>query len=240
MPHWQHPREVAWLGDDLLTGSPTGVLLSFHGLGGAPLKLEADPWDRQLADLGALVVMPYYGPWSWMNREARVFVDALISEVYRQYDLDPARVPLVLTGGSMGGCSALLCARYTTHRPVACLADRPVCDLPYHFSERGDLPRTLYHAFGHYPGCWSDLLEEHSPLHQVEALPDIPYRFVHGNADEAVNKAVHSDRLVQVMRARGLHAEYAEVAGMGHGGPVPEEVTAATLAFLARALGSGH
>ena len=241
MPHWHEPHEVAWLGDHLLadqlvTGPISGVVLCFHGLGGAALKEGPDPFDEEIAALGGLAVFPYYGPWSWMNREARAFVDDLVEAIYRRYDLDPARVPLVLTGGSMGGYSALLYARYTRHQPVACFANCPVTDLAYHFSERPDLPRTIYHALGHYEGAWPELLAEHSPLRQVAGLPDIDYLIVHGEADPAVAKSAHSDPLVAAMRARARRVEYLEVPGMGHCGPLPAEVAGRIHEFLKRAL----
>jgi dipeptidyl aminopeptidase/acylaminoacyl peptidase len=236
MPHWHDPHDVAWLGDQLLTGPITGVVLTFHGLGGTGLKEGPDPFDEELSALGALAVYPYYGPWSWMNREARAFVDDLIEAIYREHGLDPARVPLVLTGGSMGGYSALMCARYTRHHPVACYANCPATDLAYHFGERPDLPRTIYNALGAYDGVWEDLLAEHSPLRQVVGLPDIDYLIVHGEEDPAVLKSAHSDPQVAAMRARGLRVEYLEVPGMGHCGPLPPEVSQRIHEFLERAL----
>lgn len=230
------PKEVAWIGDEQVKGETNGVVVVFHGLGATEMKQEPTPAEEPWAAAGALLVYPYYGPWSWMNREARAMVDALIGEVYREYQLDPQRVPLLLAGGSMGGGSALLYARYSIHPLAACYANCPVCDLPYHFTERPDLPRTMYHAFGAYGGDMHALLVEHSPLHQADHLPDIDYLIVHGDADPAVKKAAHSDRLVQAMRARGLRVDYQEIPGMGHCGPLPEETTAVINAHVLRAL----
>ncbi|HEY3377148.1 MAG TPA: prolyl oligopeptidase family serine peptidase [Armatimonadota bacterium] len=231
-------NDVAWIGKDAVAGEITGVVVSFHGLGYTELKREANPEEQALGAQGALVVLPYYGPWSWMNREARAMVDALIGKIYQEYALDPRRVPLIVQGGSMGGGSALLYARYAAHPIAACFANCPVCDLPYHFTERADLPRTMYHAFGAYPGEMSDHLEEHSALHQVAQLPDTDYLIVHGEADRSVNKGLHSDRLVRAMRARELRVEYLEVPGMGHCGPLPEEVAARVRAFITGHLAS--
>ena len=234
-----HPKEVAWIGDEEVRGEITGVVVVFHGLGFVGLKeglsAEEEPW----AAAGALVVFPYYGPWSWMNREARAMVDALITGVYREYGLDPDRVPLLLTGGSMGGGSALLYSRYSAHRPAACYANCPVCDIPYHFTERPDLPRTMYHAFGAYGDDMHELLIEHSPLHQAASMPDIPYLIVHGGADEAVAKAAHSDKLVAALRARGVQVDYEEIPEMGHCGPLPEETVGVINGFVVGALGKG-
>jgi dipeptidyl aminopeptidase/acylaminoacyl peptidase len=94
----------------------------------------------------------------------------------------------------------------------------------------------MYHAFGAYGDDMHALLVEHSPLHQVDHLPDIDYLIVHGDADPAVNKAAHSDRLVHAMRARGLRVDYQEIPGMGHCGPLPEETTAVINGHILRAL----
>ena len=64
----------------------------------------------------------------------------------------------------------------------------------------------------------------------------MPYYIVHGDADAAVNKALHSDRFVAAMREAGHVVEYHEVPGMAHCdlGAFPEEKTAyedAALAF---------
>ena len=225
-------KDIAWVGDGCVKGGIKSVVVSFHGLGAPELKKKAEPWEQELADLGALVIMPYYGPWSWMNREARAMVDELITRAYREYRLDAKEVPLVLTGGSMGGCSALLYARYTPHPLTAVYANCPVCDVTYHFRERDDLPRTMYCAFSSYEGEIEERLIEHSPLHQVDHLPDVNYMIVHGGADSAVNKARHSDRMVAAMQARAMRVEYIEVPGMGHCGPFPTDVTKRSYEFM--------
>jgi len=220
--HWAI-NDVAWVGDAYVSGSITGVVLDFHGLGATGLKTGPTEMEQALAARGALTVYPYYGPWSWMNEQARTFVDGLIDEIYRVYQLTP-ETPLLIQGGSMGGHSALLFTRYTRHPVAACATNCPVCDTAYHFTERPDLPRTMYHAFGYFADDFSAVLEANSPLHQVAALPDIPYLIIHGDADTAVNKAQHSDKMVPAMRARWLDVEYLEVPGMGHCGPLPVDI----------------
>ncbi|HUT01048.1 MAG TPA: prolyl oligopeptidase family serine peptidase [Phycisphaerae bacterium] len=229
-------RDVAWIPDDRLTGPPRGVVLAFHGLGHAGER--TGPTTEELAWLsaGGLVVFPYSGPWSWMNRQTRAFVDELVDSVYRCFPLaDDA--PLICTGGSMGGYSALLYTRYAARAVSACLANAPVCDLAYHFRERPDLPKTIRCAFRGYAEDLDALLAEHSPLSQVAAMPDVPYLVIHGDADPAVSKAHHSDPFVAAMREAGRSVEYVEVAGMGHCGPLPVDVFLRQIEFVTAALG---
>ena len=126
---------------------------------------------------------------------------------------------MIATGCSMGGFSALLYAIVGQHKVAAVAANCPATDLPFHYTERPDLPRTLHHAFGSY-GDISGALLAHSPLHQVHRLPDVPYLIIQGDQDALVDKARHSDTLVPLMRERGLSVEYREQAIMGHCGPL--------------------
>ena len=206
-------KETAAICEDILQGKIKAVLVEFHGLGGTDFKpgdIERE-WGRH----GVLVVHPYYGPWTWMNREARSYIDELIAAVYTHFELD-GDIPLLFFGGSMGGFSALLYARYAKKKPVACVANCPVCDLNYHYSERPDLPRTILFSFRGYRESLEELFWEHSPLCQAEFLPDIPYLIVHTAEDKAVNKRAHSDRMVAKMREHGLQVRYIELPKGGH------------------------
>ena len=229
-------RQVAWVGDEFVRGKVRGVILTFHGLGGGH-KGGPSTEDLAWADAGGLVVNPYYGPWSWMNRLARAFVDGLVEDVYAAFSL-PAKAPLICVGGSMGGLSSLLYTRYA-RRPVrACLAVCPVCDLKYHFSERPDLPATIRYAFRGYPEDFDQVLAEHSPLQQVAHMPDIPYLIVHGVQDTAVSKAHHSDPMVAAMRKLAMNVIYREVAVMKHCSPTPLAVMQENIEFVEAALGA--
>ncbi|MDR3707323.1 MAG: prolyl oligopeptidase family serine peptidase [Capsulimonadaceae bacterium] len=198
------------------------------------MKDSPSTQDQNWIDAGAVCVMPYYGPWSWMNNETVDFVDELVECVRREYGLISAN-PLIATGGSMGGYAALEYAIASKLSVTACFANCPVCDLAALYTERPDVPRTLHHAFGSYCDI-SAALKAHSPLQQVDQLPNIPYLIVHGAEDSSVTKATHSDRLAAAMRNRGLALEYVQVAGMGHCGPLSDEIVAQIECFVASGL----
>ena len=113
-------NEGAWVGEAYVRGRIRGVVLSFHGLGGG-LKGGPSTEELEWARHGGLVVHPYYGPWAWMNRQARAMVDEVVDAIYSAHGL-PDRLPLICTGGSMGGQASLLYTRYATRRVHACLA----------------------------------------------------------------------------------------------------------------------
>ncbi|MGD0091180.1 MAG: prolyl oligopeptidase family serine peptidase [Planctomycetota bacterium] len=226
---------VAFIADKQVCGRIRGVIVNFHGLGDPGLRSVPSYEENEWAAAGGLVVMPYCGPWSWMNRQARALVDELVDAVYAHFNLQDT-VPLVLTGGSMGGYCSLLYARYARRPLKACLAQFPVSDLKYHFSERPDLPRTIYCAFSGYAEDLEALFKEHSPLDQVAFMPRVPYLIIHGDADKAVSKAAHSDKLVAAMRKLGFEVEYIEVPGMGHTEPLFYDVYRKKIDFVKRAL----
>ena len=214
-------HSFAYVNDGICTRPIRGIVLSFLGLG-VPGMFSEDPSDgRYFADRGILYVVPYNNPWAWMNRQAVGYTDEILDVLFQHYDL-PADLPIVSTGGSMGGLSALVYTKYARRMPVACVANCPVCDLPYHFTERPDLPRTLYSAFWNYGGTMDEALRATSPLHLADRMPDVEYTLFHCDADKSVNKEMHSDRFVAAMR--GNHRiTYIEIPGRGHCDLPPEE-----------------
>ncbi|MBR4749980.1 MAG: prolyl oligopeptidase family serine peptidase [Abditibacteriota bacterium] len=192
-----------------------GIVLSFHGLGFGSEITEQNDRTRRLADMGVVYIFPYYGPWSWMNRSAVRYADALVEAVFRGFGL-PEDTPIVASGGSMGGLAALVYPVYARRTPVAAAADSPVTDLVFHFGERDDLPRSILSAFGDYSCSLEEALCSASPLHLVEEMPRIRYYIVHGDRDDDVIKQYHPDKLVPVMKSLGLDVTYVEVPGMEH------------------------
>ena len=191
-----------------------GIAVEHHGLGCGQFEanqIEAHGW---LAEKGIVFIHPHYSPWAWMNRHAVKLTDDLVSTVKAHYRL-PDDVPIVSYGGSMGGQGCLIWPCYSRHRISAVVANCPVTDLVYHYSERPDLPRTMGCAFEYA----DDLMEEirrRSPFHQIGRMPDIPYTILHGTKDDEVSKRFHSDRFVAAMRQAGRTVAYEASEGMGH------------------------
>ena len=147
-----------------------------------------------------------------MNRQTIDYTDELIDVLFDAYTL-PENTPIVSTGG---GLSALVYTAYAKRTPVACVANCPVCDLPYHYTERPDLPRTLYSAFGTYSGTMEQALRSASPLHLIDIMPKtVEYYIFHCEEDKAVNKGLHSDRFVSEM-IKSHSVRYYPVPERGH------------------------
>ena len=210
----------AYTNEKYLSGAPKALVLSFHGLGYAQMPREHSDFSLACAARGILLAAPYDSPWSWMNDTAVKTVDAIVDALLARHSAKD--IPLVSTGGSMGGLSALIYARYSAHPVAACAAKYPVCDLPYHFTERPDLPRTIVSALAHYDMPFEQAMEAISPLHQAERMPDIPYLILHGDRDLAVNQQKHSERFVSALQKAGRSVRYVPVPGAGHGN-LPQE-----------------
>ena len=117
-------------------------------------------------------------------------------ECAEKYGLDES-IPFVSTGGSMGGLACIVYTKYAKRTPVGCVANCPVCDLPSHYTERVDLPRTLYSAFYSYDCSLDEALKSCSPLHMIPTLPkETGYIIFHCEKDSAVNIGMHSDKFV--------------------------------------------
>lgn len=214
-------RNFAYCSDEICVKPIRGIVLDFFGLGGSAMYWDDTDAGKFYAERGIVLIVPYNNPWAWMNRQAVAYTDELVDVIFEKYSL-PETTPIVSTGGSMGGLSALIYTAYAKRTPAACVANCPVCDLPYHFTERPDLPRTLYSAFWNYDGTMEDALRATSPLHLAEAgkMPDVKYTVFHCTADQAVNKEMHSDRFIDAMKNRDV--TYHVVPDRGHCDLTPE------------------
>ena len=217
---------------EAVEGPVRGVVVEHHGLGCAWFDPDGQKdWRGDLARLGIAAVHPHCSPWSWMNDASVRLADRIVDCIAAHFGLPPD-VRVCSTGGSMGGLGALVYARLSRRNVVAAVANCPVCDLPYHYTERPDLPRTLVSAFADAPD-FDAALRAHSPLHLVPEMPDIDWFVAHSTEDRAVNKERHSDRFVAAMREAGRRVEYAVSEGTGHCQLSPETRARLDAAILA-------
>lgn len=215
----QNVGQFAYVNNDVCARPVRGIMISFMGLGGSVMHLNEHPEvGVRWAERGIVYVMPYLNPWNWMNDQAVRMTDDIVAAVLEKVGVD--QLPIVSTGGSMGGLCALVYTRYSRHAIAACVANCPVCDLPYHYTERSDLPRTLYSAYGDsmVNGDLVPAMEAHSPLHLARRgdMPRVPYTIFHCEQDKAVNKQRHSDELVPQLKKCAQSVSYYAVPDKGH------------------------
>jgi hypothetical protein len=102
--HTNDLQHLAWIGDALVAQPIRGVILVFHGLGGAGVDGEPTVEEIAWAKRGGLVVRPYCGPWTWMNRQTRAFVEQLLDAIYRHEHGWTGRIDLYAIRTAKGGC----------------------------------------------------------------------------------------------------------------------------------------
>lgn len=200
--------------DRIIEGGIKGIVLSFFGLGCQSMFDDITEEGKFYASRGIVFIIPYTNPWAWMNRQAIDLTDDIVTIIKEKYALED--IPVVSTGGSMGGMSALVYTKYSRHCPSACVANCPVCDLPYHYTERPDLPRTLYSAFASEDGELREVLERYSPLHLANSMPDVDYHIFHCECDHDVSLSDHSEKFVAKMKASGKRITFEKVPDRGH------------------------
>lgn len=218
---YENIRSFAYVNDRIVKKPIKGIVVNFIGLGGEEMFDNDKDGDTFFCEHGILYVHPYNNPWNWMNMQAVNYTDEILDVLFEALEL-PEDLPIVSTGGSMGGLSCLVYTYYAKRTPVACVANCPVCDAPYHYTERPDLPRTMYSALYNNEGTLDDALKSISPLHLAPNMPDIPYTVFHCNKDRAVNIDMHSEKLVAAFKAAGKTINYHIVPDKGHCDLTPE------------------
>ena len=150
-----------------------------------------------------------------MNRQAIDFTDEIIDVLFEHYGL-AQDLPIVSSGGSMGGHGALVYSHYAKRTPVACVTNCPVCNSVFHLGERPDLPRTYYSAYYGEEGTIEEAAMRYSPFHLAKTMPKIPYRIIHCEKDKSVNLERHSEAFVKEMLTYGHDISLEVVKDRGH------------------------
>lgn len=214
--NYENLRRFCYSNDHLIKGEIRGIAIDFYGLGNQSMHSTDPILGEKYARYGIILVFPYSNPWGWMNSEQVALTDEIIDVLFEKYSLSD-NTPIISTGGSMGGQCALTYCAYAKRQPKACVTNCPVCDLPFHFTERVDLPRTLYSAMRNEGVSLDEALMARSPLHLVgNGLPKIPYYIFHCDKDSAVNIDAHSKKLACKMQENGYNVVFEIVHGREH------------------------
>lgn len=206
---------------DILESKPTAIVLEFHGLGARKAETireegSYEDFERDFAKKGVLTVFPYYGFWGWMNDRSAKYVDMIIDAVCKITGIDPHSVPIISTGTSMGGLSAIIYSKKAAITPKACFASNPVIDLMA-FAAHPSNPlyiRTVYSTFA--SDNIGEQIRENSPYHIVPYLAKIPYYIVYGGKDNSVFPELHSKKFKVRMEEYGYDITCIESPDSGH------------------------
>lgn len=204
--------------EHLIKGEVRAVAVEFPGLDGNSCLSGRYTFDRlenafasELAECGILLSYVFAGPWSWMNDAAVKMTDGVIGALFDKY----VSLPLLLSGGSMGGHGALVYAAYGKYRPSRVAVSCPVCDLTALYPHERFWPSTVYHAFGGEED-YSKALYEHSPLYITNKLPDVPYFIISCEKDAVIAPETHFEPLIKKLIGEGKELTVHRMKDAGH------------------------
>lgn len=175
--------DYAFLNEDTLVYPLRAVCVSFHGYTDGTRHNKSNEMARRLGERGIAWVFPYYSVWAWMSRSSMEFNEQVLDAVYEKLNAG-GEIPLIVSGGSMGGLTALNYLIYGKRRAIGCAVNCPVTDVFRMFDDNPACRAAILSAHIEKEGELDEILKSHSPVHFAAKLPRIPYLFVYGGKDE--------------------------------------------------------
>ena len=229
--------DYAFVNLDTLKRPIKGVIMNCHGFTDESTFTSSPRFARDLGEQGVVYIFPYYSPWAWCSDSTLSYMEQVLDTVFSMLSL-PDDTPFMISGGSMGGMTAMLYSVYGRRAVRAVACNCPVCNLEAVMASSPHVRRSVFAA---YAGSGREMEEEilrHNPLRQVEHMPNVPYLIVSGTADVAVPDPKHADLMKREMARLGRDATFLSVEGMVHCDLLShEEPYLAYLQFVLRHLG---
>ena len=213
--------------EEFLKTPVKGVIVELPGLGGGSClgggiercSYEAD-FAIECGEKGVLVAYMFPGPWSWGNRGVARMTDAVVRAVADKYSLGDD-FPLCVCGGSMGGEGAFNFVCDSNLKITACASACPASDVSECMETCDDHPRTVISAIASYDMPLDEAIDSISPIKRVSEFTNIPY-YVCSDGVDYYCPSETCDKLVDMMRERGLNVIYRQQPGRLHGEFTPE------------------
>jgi len=171
----------AFVNFDTLKEPINAVCIDFHGYTDASRFTESNRQATELGKQGIVYVFPYYSVWAWYSKSSRIYNEMVLDAVYEKIGVD---VPLVVSGGSMGGMTALMYSIEGKRRPVGCVVNCPVTDMELVYNKLDGVRPAILSA--HIEEGLN--LKSFSPYHRINDLPDIKYFALFGGEDSCITK----------------------------------------------------
>ena len=174
--------DYAFINEDTLVYPLRGICVYFHGYTDSTMYESSHEIARALGEQGIAWVFPYYSVWAWMSRNSQEFNEQVICAAYERLKADES-IPLIVSGGSMGGLTALNYLVYGKRKAIGCALNCPVTDMNRIFADFYDFRRAILSAHIDQEGDLEDVMGKYSPVRFADRLPQIPYLFVFGEND---------------------------------------------------------
>lgn len=212
-------------------GDIKGIVMEFPGLGGSSclgglvgMGEYSSDFAQECGKKGIAVMYMYCGPWSWGNKGVIRMADLVIDALKDHYNL-PDDIPVVSTGGSMGGLGALMFTHGSRHNIISCMAACPCYDIlgEYKsFDALKEFPRTYLSAIAAYDMPLTEGLKAITPQENIATMPKVPYYVVCNVEDECFDDEGMAV-FVQKMKDAGHDVTFKVLPGTTHGTFTDEE-----------------
>lgn len=206
--------DYAFINTDSLILPVKAVCVDFHGYTDATMISKSEGKAKLLGEKGIAWVFPYYSVWAWMSEASQEFNEQVLDAVYRKLRI-PDTVPLIITGGSMGGLTALCYQVYGKRKAVACAANCPVTDMGVFFRDFAKDRRAILSAHILDERPLETVCNAYSPVKLVEKMPYIPYMLIFGEKDAAITERFMPE-FVEKMKASGHNVRCVVQKDMTH------------------------
>ena len=194
--------DFAFVNEDTLVGPLRGICVNFHGYTDATMYTKSTDFAAMLGENGIAWVFPYYSVWAWMSSNSQSFIEQVLDATYEKLHAD-AHLPLIITGGSMGGLTALNYLVRGKRKATACALECPLADMHRFFMDRPNVRRAILNAHIEKEGDLHEITKAYSPVYFADRLPAIPYLAVYGEKDDYFT-SVQMPLLVDTLDRHGL------------------------------------
>ena len=206
--------DYAFLNQDTLVSPLRAICVCFHGYTDATMYQESPKIAKVLGEAGIAWVFPYYSVWAWMSKSSSEFNEQVIDAVYERLGASE-NIPLIVSGGSMGGLTALNYLVYGKRNAVGCAVNCAVTDMKRIFSDIPDFRRAILSAHIQEDEDLLSVMKRYSPVDFYELMPRIPYYFVYGENDAYFTQN-HMPPLIERMKKDKFNYELRIEEGMNH------------------------
>lgn len=206
--------DYAFVNEDTLTGAVRAVCVCFHGYTDATMLTQSNELAAALGRAGIAFLFPYYSVWGWMGSNAQLFIEQCIDAAYDRLGLDDG-VPLLVTGGSMGGLTALNYAVIGKRRICGCAAVCAVADITSCYNNIPDMRRAILSAHIEKEGDLLEITDRFSPVNFADRLPKVPYFLLYG-AKDSFFTGVQLPEFIKALDSAGVEYELLVHPDMGH------------------------
>ena len=207
-------HDFAFLNEDTLVSPLRAICVCFHGYTDATMYKSSPEIAKVLGEAGIAWVFPYYSVWAWMSKSSCEFIEQVIDAVYERLGADES-IPFIVSGGSMGGLTALNYLVYGKRHAVGCAVNCAVTDMKKIFFDKPDFRCAILSAHIEEDEDLLFVMKRYSPVDFYKLMPKIPYYFVYGENDAYFTEN-HMPPLLDRMEKEKLPYKLRIEAGMTH------------------------